>query len=300
MRKTALAAVFVSLAAWGLSSSADAFCHKVRTTCIGYYPGLYSYAPCGCGYPPYVYTCTYRFPKFCGHRRACWRGYLTCSTPNPYCYGCGGCGYAGCGYGGCGYGCGCGSACLMGCGGCDSCGVGGCGVDGCAVGGCDGCGGGEYSYSPSVSAPGTYQTDERVLYDGPAPGPEPAPAPAPVDDSGTEGTQTSFRMTSQARRDGTPAFAQGLRSYWDGNMNAALRSFDAAAAAEPQNALYHYYRALAFYNMQGADAAGEWLRHAVEIERQSPVKNWGRSMERVQGRARLWVEQARRDAGLGG
>jgi hypothetical protein len=305
MRKTVLAAVFVSLATWGLASGANAFCHKVRTTCIGYYPGLYSFAPCGCGYPPYVYTCTYRFPKYCGHRKACWRGYLTCTTPNPYCCGCYGCGYGG----GCGYGCG--SACLAGCGacgyGCGGCGAcEGCGIDcggcggGCAVGGCDGCGG-DYSYSPSVSAPDSMQTDERVLYDGPAAGaPEPAPAPAPDGaEPSADNHQTSFRMTSQTRRDGLPAFSRGLSSYWDGNMNEALRAFDAAAAAEPRNALYYYYRALAFYSLQGEQAAGQWLAQAVELERQAPVEHWGRSMERVQGRARLWVEQARRDAGLG-
>jgi hypothetical protein len=28
------------------------------------------------------------------------------------------------------------------------------------------------------------------------------------------------------------------------------------------------------------------------------VKHWGKRMERVQGRGRLWVEKARRDAGL--
>lgn len=298
MRKTVLAAVFASLAAWGLTSCANGFGHKVRTNCIGYYPGLYSFAPCGCGYPPYVYPCTYRFPKYCGHRKACWRGYLTCTTPNPYCcYG--GCyGGGGCGMGsGCNYGCGaCCASCGCGGGSCDSCGIGGC--DGCG-GGCDGCGG-EYSYSPSVSAPGSAQTDERVLYDGPAPAPEAAPAPEPADaDPSASNSQTSFRMASQTRRDGSPAFARGLRSYWDGNMNEALRSFDAAAAAEPQNALYHYYRALAFYNLEGAEAASQWLDRAVALERQAPVEHWGRSMERVQGRVRLWVEQARRDAGIG-
>ncbi len=82
-------------------------------------------------------------------------------------------------------------------------------------------------------------------------------------------------------------------------MTVAVQSFEAAAAAEPQNAMYHYYRALALYNLSGAEAAGEWLQQAVELEREQPVPNWGRRMERVQGRPRLWIEQARRDAGLG-
>jgi hypothetical protein len=81
-------------------------------------------------------------------------------------------------------------------------------------------------------------------------------------------------------------------------MNDAARSFDAAAGAEPANALYSYYRALAIYNAQGEQAASQWLTQAVQLERQTPVQHWGRNMERVQGRARLWVEQARREAGL--
>jgi hypothetical protein len=317
MRRTVLAAILVSLAAGGLASKADAFHgHKIRTTCIGYYPGLYSYAPCGYGYPPYVYPCTYKFPKFCGHRKACYRGYVTCTTPNPYCYGCGyGCGYGGgsCGSacliggcGDCGYGCGD----CYGCGGCDGCGacdggcsdLGGCG-GGCAMGGgCSGCSGGDYAAGPA--AVDGAESGERVLYDGPAagaPGVTPAPAPAPAPEPSAENTQTSFRTASQTqiRREVSPAFTRGLRAYWDGSMNDALQSFDAASAADPRNALYQYYRALAYYNVAGEDAANQWLAQAVELERQAPIANFGRNMERVQGRARLWLEQARRDAGLG-
>jgi tetratricopeptide (TPR) repeat protein len=111
--------------------------------------------------------------------------------------------------------------------------------------------------------------------------------------------QIGFRLAAGTGRNGTAAYARGLRSYWDGNMTEALGAFDAAAAAEPGNALYQYYRALSFYNLQGEEAAADWLAQAVEMERQSPIKHWGRSMERVQGRARLWVEQARTSASLG-
>ena len=111
--------------------------------------------------------------------------------------------------------------------------------------------------------------------------------------------QTGFRQAASTRRDGTAAYVRGLRSYWDGNMTEALGAFDAAAAAEPDNALYQYYRALSFYNLRGEAAAADWLAQAVEMERQTPIKNWGRSLERVQGRVRLWVEQARTSAALG-
>lgn len=290
MRKAVLMMLVALGAMWGVAGTADAFCHKVRTTCIGYYPGLYSYAACGCGYAPYVYPCTYRYPKFCGHRKACWRGFLCCASRYPY-----GCGY-GCGYGGCGTGC-CGSYCYNGIGsgpsGCwgGSCGT-GCGLA-CGGDGCTGC-------TTAVSEGGTsYETDSKTIYDGPAPAPEPPTAPSASDADPMAGTrQTGFQLASSTTRSGTSAYSRGLRFYWDGNMAQALAAFDAAAAAEPQNALYQYYRALTFYSMQGPQAAGDWLAQAVELEGRNPVKNWGWQMERVQGQARLWVEAARRDAGL--
>lgn len=269
MRKTVLAAMVVAMAAsLGLVGSAQAFHHKVRTYCIAYYPGLYSFAPCGCGYPPYVYPCTFRYPKFCGPKKSYWNGYLVGGCA-PRGYGCASCCAGGSCGGGC-YGGGCGD-------GCSSCGVG-----------------------------GSAESDEKVLYDGPAPGPAARPEavapPEPVADPSAGNQQTTFRLASQTSRDGSGlgAFSRGLRSYWDGNMNEALVGFDAAAAAEPQNALYQYYRALAVYNQQGAEAASQWLQQAVALERQTPVANYGKRMERVQGRVRVWIEQARAEAGLGG
>lgn len=283
MRKAVLTILVAAGALWGLAGTADAFCHKVRTTCIGYYPGLYSFAPCGCGYPPYVYSCTYRYPKFCGRRKVCWRGYLSCASQYPY-----GCGYSACG--------GCGSSCAS----CGSCGYGGCGSCGMGCGSCGGGCAGCSDYSSSDGGPMSFETDSKTIYDGPAPAPEPADSPAAAEgDATASARQIGFRLTSSTRRSGTTAYSRGLRSYWDGNMSQALQAFDAAATAEPENALYQYYRALSFYNLQGPESAGDWLAHAVEMERRSPIKNWGPQMERVQGRARLWVEQARRDAGLG-
>ncbi len=259
MHKAVLTILVAAGALWGLVDTADAFCHKVRTTCIAYYPGLYSFAPCGCGYPPYVYSCTYRYPKYCGRHKSCWRGYLSCASQYPY----------GCGYGAC-------DGCGVGCGGCDG---------GCACG-------------SSTGGPASFETDSKTIYDGPASGAPASPEPADTDPTAST-HQIGFRLAAGTSRDGTPAYSRGLRSYWDGNMSEALRAFDAAAAAEPKNALYQYYRALTFYRLQGPAAAGDWLAQAVEMERQSPIENWGPRMERVQGRARLWVEQARHDAGLG-
>jgi hypothetical protein len=291
MRKAVLTILVAAGALWGLVDTAEAFCHKVRTTCIGYYPGLYSFAPCGCGYPPYVYSCTYRYPKYCGRRKACYRGYLSCASQYPYNCGygaCGGCGSSCASYGSCGYG-----GCGTGCGDCGSCGV-GCGT------GCDGCGDGGCACSSTDGGPTSFETDSKTIYDAPAPGPQPADSPEAAEgDPMASARQIGFRRTASTRGNGTSAYARGLRSYWDGNMSEALQAFNAAASAEPENALYQYYRALSFYNLQGPDAAGDWLAQAVQMEREAPIKNWGTQMERIQGRARLWVEQARTNASLG-
>jgi hypothetical protein len=327
MRRAVLLAMIVSAGGLWNAEPAQAFHHRMRTTCIAYYPGLYSYPSyCGAVYPPYTYACSYGYPKFCGHRKACWTGRLSCTRPNgPYGYSCGGCGWGcgdacgggcsfvtgsgcydgGCGGGDCGFGCdgGCyGGSCGDGCGGCGDggCmgGCGGCGDGGC-VGGCGGGDGGCVGCDTASSAP--VGSDEKVLYDGPAPAPSPTEVPAPEADPSASTQRGAFRLTSTqgaAQQDGSGDFARGLRSYREGNMSAASEAFSSATSAEPTNALYQYYQALVTYNQYGADAANQSLAQAIDMERQAPVKNWGRMMERVQGPARLWIEQARREAGL--
>ena len=81
-------------------------------------------------------------------------------------------------------------------------------------------------------------------------------------------------------------------------MSDAAAAFSAAVTAEPENAVYQYHLALAEYDVHGAEAAADTLAKAVEAERAAPVKDWGRRMERVQGKNRVWVEKARREAGL--
>jgi tetratricopeptide (TPR) repeat protein len=107
----------------------------------------------------------------------------------------------------------------------------------------------------------------------------------------------TFRLAGY-RKAGDEAFRNGLDSSRMGAMNEALSAFQRAAQADPQNALYHYHQALTLYDMSGADAARDTLRQAVRAEQRAPIKDWGKRMERVQGPARLWVEKARRDAGL--
>jgi len=291
-----------------------------------------------CPPPPYTYPCSWSYPKYCAGgcwsgRLLCATGcpkkrhcFGSCLFGHG-CFGCGvggsaACGYGYCGSGGscgggfcdggyaCGYGscggCGdCDGGCIGGCdGGCGSCDggcAGGCGAGGCSIGGggCDNC----VSGGAPVDGP---RSDEKVLYDGPAAGApvhgeQVPPAPEP-DPSAALRRGTPFRLTSNAEevggRDGSGDFSRGLRAFWDSNMTDALSGFEAASAAEPANALYRYYAALAVYNTHGADAAADWLSQAVEAERQTPVAGYGRRMERVQGQQRMWIERARQNAGL--
>lgn len=314
MRRVLTAVLLTAAVVGATANQASAFHHTIRTRCIAYYPGLYSFGYCGapCPPPPYTFPCTYSYPKYCGPFASCYDGRVQCTT------GSGGCfarhaakkanrhGYSG-------YGTGCG----LGYGGCAPCGYGygNCGGGCCASygnsygGGCSGggCSNGDVGTSSgapvgsSTDAGQPIQSDEKVLYDGPA---ESAPTnnapPEPQADPSASLSRGLFRLTSQTspQRDGSNDFARGLRAYMDNNMTQALEGFEAASAAEPQNALYGYYRALAMFNLQGADAANDWLAQAVQLERENPVAQWGRRMERVQGRARLWVEQARAAGGV--
>ncbi len=131
----------------------------------------------------------------------------------------------------------------------------------------------------------------------PAPASQAAPEAAPADHSASV-QQSNFRLASAVRRDGSAAFDKGVTDFRQGRKREALTDFETAASAEPDNALYHYYRALAQYDVDGAEAAQGALQQAVEAETREPIKNWGKRMERVQGRSRLWIESARRSAGL--
>ena len=304
----AVAAVLVAT----VSSQADAFCHKYRSVPIwfgAYYPNCGTCGPCivpymisgsicgaGCGYGcNYGYGCG----GGCGYGYGCGGG---CVKKHHHCWighklwrhataGCGSC------FGGCdGYASSCGS-CYSGCdggcgGGCSSC-DGGCGSCG---GACDGgCSGGCSGGGAGCSSCGSGGGSAEVLYDGPS-----ADAP-PVNDQSAGVHRplmllTGMRLSNQ--EDGSAAFGRGVTAYRHGSLNDASRDFEAAANAEPNNALYQYYRALALHDTLGADAAEGALQQAVEAEKRESVSGWGKQMERVQGRSRLWIEKARRDAGL--
>lgn len=323
MRRVLLAIAIAGGAVLGTAQQAEAFHHGIRARCINYYPGQYSFGYCGAPCPPpYTFPCTWSYPKYCGPWAGCYDGRVQCgqrrcgfghgqrSWRHFAGLGCGlgyglcgsrCCGSAACGYGYCGGSC---ASLSCGAGGCDS---GSCGGSGCVDGNC---GGGSSSGSTSSSGSGvpsgSFQSgDERILYDGPAENApqinnSAPPSPSPEPDSSTSVLRNRFRLASntEPQGEGLNDFNRGVRAYWDGNMSTALEGFENAVNAEPRNPLYAYYRALAMYNLQGADAANDWLAQAVELERDKPVAGWGKRMERVQGRARLWLEQARANAGI--
>jgi tetratricopeptide (TPR) repeat protein len=169
-------------------------------------------------------------------------------------------------------------------GGCSNCGYGGCVRGGCTCGTC------------TVSASTDGRSKSNIISEQPAPAAESAPETAPSDRSASI-HRSPYHSTS-ARQDGSIAFQKGITVFRQGKMREALGEFEAAASAEPKNALYPYHRALATFDLAGADAAQEALKQAIEAESLEPVKNWGKRMERVQGRGRVWIETARRNAGL--
>lgn len=217
-------------------------------------------APCywGCG-----------SPHGCGHHHHCGiLGWLFCHHR----WNCGGCGYGWC------------NGCSVVC---DGCTWSNAGCDNCTIG--EGTSGSEYESYEGVPS------GERVIYDGPAAGAPRMQAPTPIDS--VRAPRPLHRLTSYARA-GAGAYERGLSLYREGRGFEAAEQFEAAAQAEPDNALYLYHRALVEHDMYGADAAANALADAVAAEKRQPVANWGQQMERVQGPGRLWIEKARREAGV--
>jgi tetratricopeptide (TPR) repeat protein len=184
-----------------------------------------------------------------------------------------------------------------------------CGGNACDSDGCDSCGTGNCDTDGATSdGPGNTASDrvmnEKVISDRPVDS-EPAgesagPAPEPVPDKSTSHARGSaFRLTGMKQdRPGLVEFNKGVASYRARELNEALAAFEAAIAAEPDVAIYHYYLAMTLFGLSGAEAGQEALGRAVELEQREPITDWGKRMQREQGRARAWVEKARRDAGI--
>jgi Flp pilus assembly protein TadD len=91
----------------------------------------------------------------------------------------------------------------------------------------------------------------------------------------------------------------GIRSYRSGSYFKAIALLTRATEFDTDDTLSSYFLALSHFQIGDTESARDALRTAVELERRHPIPNWGTRMERIQGRARLWLESARREAGVG-
>ena len=93
-------------------------------------------------------------------------------------------------------------------------------------------------------------------------------------------------------------FQLGLDVFWQGDYERALVLFTAAAQVGPSDPLRRYFLAVTQRQMGQSVQARQTLLTAVELERQSPVANWGKRTERLQGPHRLWIEGSRRNSDI--
>ncbi len=88
-------------------------------------------------------------------------------------------------------------------------------------------------------------------------------------------------------------FVRGVSQYYDQQYLAARASLKQAIEDDAEQPLYHYFMALAQFQLGQREEASENVRTAVALERTSPILNWGRMMERCQGPSRKWLEEQR-------
>lgn len=121
------------------------------------------------------------------------------------------------------------------------------------------------------------------------------PAPMP------ETPSVAMRLVSlddgeEPGRTTSQRFAAALSRLHEGQTDAAVQGFRAAMQQYPGNAKYAYFCALAERQAGLLEQAEQTLAEATRLEALSPIDNWGQLMERVQGRQRIWIEEARSNA----
>jgi hypothetical protein len=99
--------------------------------------------------------------------------------------------------------------------------------------------------------------------------------------------------TEAERKAALAAFRRGrqqleMRQYAD-----AVVALQEVVGIQPQDPLAHYLLALAHHQNGAQTAADQHISTGAELEQQDPIANWGRAMQRYQGRPRLWLERAR-------
>jgi hypothetical protein len=135
--------------------------------------------------------------------------------------------------------------------------------------------------------------------DGPAP-PSPQGADQPVMDQETFAPdrpqlwQTAVRLPPVTPAgESSTRFAAGIELYRNGRYAEAAESFRTAMDGAPTNASYGYYYAAALYNAGLRSEAATALAQAAAMEKQTGPGHLGRSLERIQGATRVWLETER-------
>jgi len=123
--------------------------------------------------------------------------------------------------------------------------------------------------------------------------------PAADDSTGIDHRAGSFTQLASHRKQAaadSPELRRALADVYQGDYHNALYRLSEAVERGSQDPLTRYLLALCQYQIGDTETAAATLREAVRLEGENPIINWGRRMQRIQGRPRLWIEQARRDA----
>ncbi|MFV2069202.1 MAG: PilZ domain-containing protein [Pirellulales bacterium] len=98
------------------------------------------------------------------------------------------------------------------------------------------------------------------------------------------------------RRRGQTAFHRGRDLLIERRYDQAARSLTRAIEFDAGRPFYYYLLALAQYQLNDTERAVRSVAQAARLEQTHPIQRWGHRMERLQGAARLWLEQARAKA----
>jgi tetratricopeptide (TPR) repeat protein len=99
--------------------------------------------------------------------------------------------------------------------------------------------------------------------------------------------EVSHATAAKALRDSRNFYQ--LKQY-----DQAIELLHMAIRLDADNAEYHFVLAIIQYQRGRNDEAEQSVITAVALEEQQPVENWGDSMQRFQGAARVWLEDTRR------
>jgi Flp pilus assembly protein TadD len=90
------------------------------------------------------------------------------------------------------------------------------------------------------------------------------------------------------------ALRDGRDFYQARDYDRAIHAIQTAIRLDPENAELHFILAIIQYQQGRRREATQSVAAAVALEEQQPLPNWGRSMQRYQGAARVWLEETRR------